>query len=147
MASRDANPIDRHVGARIRMQRLVTGMSQTTLGDKVGITFQQIQKYENGKNRVSASRLQQIANALLVAPDFFFDRVPGKAAGNYSLSKESINIDEFISSRDGIALCRAFRKIGNAKTRRIIVSLVEQLVRAKGVESQSPKLTGPLFRK
>ena len=128
MASKDANPIDRHVGARIRMQRLVIGMSQTTLGDKAGITFQQIQKYENGKNRVSASRLHQIANALKVAPDFFFAGSLGKATGKSGLSGELIVIDEFISSRDGIALSQAFRKIKNAKTRRSIVSLVEMLV-------------------
>lgn len=129
MVSRDANPIDRHVGARIKMQRLMIGMSQTTLGDKAGITFQQIQKYENGQNRVSASRLQQIANALKVTPDFFFDGSLGKAAGNYGLPKESIIIDEFISSRDGIALSQAFRKIKNARTRRSIVALVEHLTK------------------
>jgi transcriptional regulator with XRE-family HTH domain len=127
MASRDSDRIDRHVGARIRMQRLIIGMSQTTLGNKAGITFQQIQKYENGKNRVSASRLHQIANALMVTPDFFFDGAVSRAAGN-SRSKETILIDEFISSRDGIALFQAFTKIRNVKTRRTIVSLVEHLV-------------------
>jgi transcriptional regulator with XRE-family HTH domain len=127
MASRDANPIDRHVGARIRMQRLTMGMSQTTLGGKMGITFQQIQKYENGKNRVSASRLQQIANVLTVEPEFFFDGAGTRTGG--SPSKELASIDEFISSRDGVALSLAFLKIRNPKTRRSIVALVEQLVR------------------
>jgi transcriptional regulator with XRE-family HTH domain len=110
------------------MQRLVIGMSQTMLGDKTGITFQQIQKYENGKNRVSASRLQQIANALKVAPDFFFDGSLGKAAGKPSLAGELIVIDKFVSSREGVALFQAFRKIKSGKTRRSIVSLVEMLV-------------------
>jgi transcriptional regulator with XRE-family HTH domain len=128
MAGKSTDPIDRRVGARIRMQRLLTGMSQTTLGDKTGITFQQIQKYENGKNRVSASRLQQIANVLMVKPDFFFDGGPGKAPNNTGLSEDSSFIDEFISSRDGLALAKAFGKITNGKTRRLARALVEQLV-------------------
>jgi transcriptional regulator with XRE-family HTH domain len=128
MAGKSTNPIDRRVGARIRMQRLLIGMSQTTLGDKTGITFQQIQKYENSKNRVSASRLQQIANVLMVRPDFFFDGGPAKAPNNSGLSEDSNFIDEFISSRDGIALAKAFGKIRNGKTRRLVRSLVEQLV-------------------
>ena len=72
MAKKTVGPTDRHVGARIRMQRMVCGMSQTDLDESVGVTFQQVQKYENGTNRVSASRLQQIANVLKVAPDFLF---------------------------------------------------------------------------
>jgi transcriptional regulator with XRE-family HTH domain len=71
MVKKTGNPIDRHVGARIRMQRMVRGVSQTDLGNAVGVSFQQIQKYENGSNRVGASRLHQIADALEVTPDFF----------------------------------------------------------------------------
>ena len=67
------NPIDRHVGARIRMQRMVRGVSQTELGNAVGVSFQQVQKYEKGSNRVGASRLHQIADALEVTPEFFFE--------------------------------------------------------------------------
>lgn len=129
MPSKVVNPIDRHVGARIRMQRLLNGVSQVMLGDRTGITFQQIQKYENGKNRVSASRLQQIASILKVEPAFFFDGSLGKAAAStYDIPRETIIIDEFISSADGIALSRAFVKIKDAKTRRCIISLVENLV-------------------
>ena len=71
MVSKSIDPIDRHVGARIRMQRMVSGLSQTELGQAVGITFQQVQKYEKAANRVSTSRLQLIANTLKVAADFF----------------------------------------------------------------------------
>ena len=97
------------------MQRLLVGMSQTTLGDKTGITFQQIQKYENGKNRVSASRLQQVANVLMVTPDFFFDGGLVKAPNNSGLFEDSKFIDELICSRDGIALAKAFGRSGTPR--------------------------------
>ncbi|MGC1355802.1 MAG: helix-turn-helix transcriptional regulator [Xanthobacteraceae bacterium] len=126
MPKKSVNPTDQHVGARIRMQRMVHGFSQTELGEAVGVSFQQIQKYEKGTNRVSSSRLQQIAIALEVAPDFFFAETQAKKAGN-SGSSETILIDEFISSRDGIALSRAFGMISNVKIRRSIVLLVEQI--------------------
>jgi transcriptional regulator with XRE-family HTH domain len=124
MAKKRANPIDRHVGARIRMQRMVRDMSQTNLGNAVGVTFQQVQKYENGTNRVAASRLQQIANALKITPEFFFEGAPTKGVNR---PKEVAVIEDFISSRDGIALSRAFTKISGAKMRRSIVFLVERL--------------------
>jgi transcriptional regulator with XRE-family HTH domain len=126
---KSVNPIDRHVGARIRMQRMVRGFSQTELGEAVGVTFQQVQKYEKGVNRVSASRLQRIADALEVTPEFFFDGASAKAVGSPS-SKEVTTIDEFISSRDGVALSRAFTRIPDAKIRRSIVLLVEQISQA-----------------
>ncbi len=71
MTVKPVNPIDRNVGARVRMQRMLRGLSQADVGKAVGVFFQQVQKYEKGRNRIGASRLQQIANAL--APDFFFD--------------------------------------------------------------------------
>ena len=126
MAKKIANPVDQHVGARIRMQRMVRGLSQTELGKAVGVTFQQVQKYEKGVNRVSASRLQQIANVLKVRPDFFFAETSAKAVGNAG-SKEIANIEGFISSRDGIALSKAFINIGDPKIRRSIVALVQQI--------------------
>ena len=124
--TKSIDPIDRHVGGRIRMQRLVSGMSQTTLGDKAGITFQQIQKYENGKNCVSAGRIQQFANVFKVPPEFFFDGASAKAVGK-SDTRETAVIEAFISSREGIGLSKAFSNIRDAKTRRSIVSLVQQL--------------------
>jgi transcriptional regulator with XRE-family HTH domain len=126
MATKSANPVDRHVGARIRVQRMVCGLSQTDLGKAVGVTFQQVQKYENGANRVSASRLQQIAKVLRAKPELFFDGVPTMVGSNAGL-KELAAIDKFISSRDGIALSQAFLKISGSKIRRSIVALVEQI--------------------
>lgn len=108
------------------MQRMVRGFSQTELGKAVGVTFQQVQKYEKDTNRVSSSRLQRIANVLKVAPDFFFEEPPAKTAGNAG-SNEITFIDQFISSRDGIALSQAFAQISDAKMRRSIVLLVEQI--------------------
>jgi len=108
------------------MQRMVRRLSQTGLGNEVGVTFQQVQKYENGVNRVSASRLQQFANVLKVRPDFFFEEASAKAVGN-SGSRETAVIDSFISSRDGIALSKAFINIRDTKIRRSIVALVEQI--------------------
>jgi transcriptional regulator with XRE-family HTH domain len=127
MRIKTPNPIDRHVGARIRMQRMVRGMSQTKMGNAVGVTFQQVQKYEKGVNRVGASRLQQIASVLKVPPDFFFDGASAKAVTN--VSAETTLIEGFISSRDGVALSKAFTKISDQKMRRSIVSLVEQIAR------------------
>jgi transcriptional regulator with XRE-family HTH domain len=127
MATKNENAIDRHVGARIRMQRIVRDMSQTELGNAVGISFQQVQKYEKGTNRVSASRLQRIANVLEVTPDFFFEEAQAKKAVGNSGSKEVAIIDQFISSRNGVALLRAFTRIRDVKTRRSIVSLVKQI--------------------
>ena len=120
------NPIDRHVGARIRMQRMVRGVSQADLGNAVGVSFQQVQKYEKGTNRVGASRLHQIADALEVTPEFFFEEV---TKSGISSPKGLAVIDDFILSQDGTALSRAFTKITNAKMRRCIVSLVEQLAK------------------
>jgi transcriptional regulator with XRE-family HTH domain len=126
MVTKTANAVDRHVGVRIRTQRIVRGFSQTELGKAVGITFQQVQKYEKGTNRVSASRLQQIANVLEVTPDFFFDGASAKAVGDSGCEEVAV-IDEFISSRDGVALSQAFTRIRDVKIRRSIVLLVEQI--------------------
>src|ERR1700683_1405940 len=88
----------RHIGPGVRVQRMISGLAQTALSKAVGVTFQQVQKYEKGVNRVGASRLQQIANVLKVRPDFFFDGASRKAVGN-SGSRETAIFDEFMSSR------------------------------------------------
>jgi transcriptional regulator with XRE-family HTH domain len=75
--SKTIDPIDQYVGARIRIQRIELGMSQVTLAQAIGVTFQQVQKYEKGANRISASRLQQIAAALQAPVSFFFENMPG----------------------------------------------------------------------
>jgi transcriptional regulator with XRE-family HTH domain len=81
MPKNGIHPTDSHVGKRVRMRRMMLGMSQEMLGDALGVTFQQVQKYENGTNRISASRLQHISQILQVPAAFFFEGVPRRAAG------------------------------------------------------------------
>jgi len=120
------NPIDVYVGSRIRMRRNILGMSQEKLGEHLGITFQQIQKYEKGTNRVGASRLQAIASILEVPPSFFFDGAPGGQEGLMEESQSTYMVD-FLSSTEGIQLNRAFARIDDPKVRRKVIDLVRAL--------------------
>ncbi|WP_312807157.1 helix-turn-helix domain-containing protein [Agrobacterium cavarae] len=124
------NPIDIHVGSRIRLRRTMLGMSQEKLGESLGITFQQIQKYEKGTNRVGASRLQNISAILNVPVSFFFEDAPGaepaSASGSAEASSSNYVVD-FLSSSEGLQLNRAFVKINDPKVRRRIVDLVKAL--------------------
>lgn len=130
MTKKSPNPIDKHVGSRVRMRRMMIGMSQEKLGEKLGITFQQIQKYEKGTNRVGASRLQQIATSLSVPPSFFFEGapVPDGTTGNFSEPSSPAYVSDFLATSDGLSLTKAFMKIKDAKVRRRIVDLVESMV-------------------
>ena len=124
------NPIDIHVGSRIRLRRNMLGMSQEKLGENLGITFQQIQKYEKGTNRVGASRLQAIASILGVPVAFFFEDAPGQeASGNRGFAEDSSMAFavEFCGSPEGLQLNRAFVKITDMKVRRKIIELVQSL--------------------
>lgn len=124
------NPIDRHVGARVRMRRLVVRMSQERLGEALGITFQQIQKYEKGANRIGASRLQQIAKILGVPVEFFFDGAPSGdvslAVGFGEMPQPSL-MSDFMATSEGVQLTRAFVKIADPAVRRRVIDLVEAL--------------------
>lgn len=123
------NPIDIHVGSRIRLRRTMLGMSQEKLGESLGITFQQIQKYEKGTNRVGASRLQNISNILTVPVSFFFEDAPGEQPSSSGMAEASSSnyVVDFLSSSEGLQLNRAFVKIGDPKVRRKIVDLVKAL--------------------
>ena len=125
------NPIDIHVGSRIRLRRTMLGMSQEKLGESLGITFQQIQKYEKGTNRVGASRLQAISTILNVPVSFFFEDAPdGNPANNaagFAEASSSNYVVDFLSSSEGLQLNRAFVKISDQKVRRRIVDLVKAL--------------------
>lgn len=120
------NNIDRHVGARLRMRRMLIGMSQEKLGDAIGLTFQQVQKYEKGTNRIGASRLQQIGQILGVAPAFFFEDMPEAVpAGQRGLAEDdSSNLLSFLSSAEGLLLTKAFIRIRDSKVRRKVIDLV-----------------------
>jgi transcriptional regulator with XRE-family HTH domain len=120
------NPIDIHVGSRVRLRRMMLGMSQEKLGESLGITFQQIQKYEKGTNRIGASRLQHIATVMAVPVAYFFEDAPGtptEAAG-LAESRPANYIVDFLSSSEGVQLNKAFVRIKDTKLRRRIIDLV-----------------------
>lgn len=124
------NPIDVHVGSRVRLRRTMLGISQEKLGEHLGITFQQIQKYEKGANRIGASRLQEIARVLNTPVAFFFEDAPGTAAGAATGFAETESADyvvDFLSSTEGLQLNRAFVKIKDAKVRKKIIEMVRAL--------------------
>jgi transcriptional regulator with XRE-family HTH domain len=129
MAKKAPNPIDKYVGSRVRMRRMMLGMSQEKLGNALGLTFQQVQKYEKGTNRIGASRLQQISSILQVPVSFFFDGSPELAAGSreFSEAPSPLYVADFLATSDGLALTRAFMRIEDSKLRRKIVELVEQM--------------------
>jgi transcriptional regulator with XRE-family HTH domain len=123
------NPIDKHVGSRVRMRRMMLAMSQQKLADALGLTFQQVQKYERGANRMGASRLQQISHILQVPAEFFFEGAPNASAphGSNGSALSMAQIDDFISNSDGLRLIGAFMRIDNAAVRRRIVMLVQEI--------------------
>jgi transcriptional regulator with XRE-family HTH domain len=128
IAKKIPNPIDKHVGARVRMRRMMLGMSQEKLGDGLSLTFQQVQKYEKGTNRIGASRLQQIANIMKVPVSFFFEgapNMPGHSGMGEAVSPGYVN--DFLATSDGLSLTKSFMKIKSSKLRRKIVDLVEQM--------------------
>lgn len=131
MAKKAPNPIDKHVGSRVRMRRMMLSMSQEKLGDALGLTFQQVQKYEKGTNRIGASRLQAIANILQVPVSFFFEGAPhgpgGQANTGMSEAPSPAYVSDFLATSDGLSLTKSFMRIKSSKLRRRIVDLVEQI--------------------
>jgi transcriptional regulator with XRE-family HTH domain len=131
--NRRPNPIDAHVGSRVKLRRMLLGMSQEKLGERLGLTFQQIQKYEKGVNRIGASRLFDMANVLGVGVQFFYDDAPGllvaDTATNPGFAEKSTEsyLVEFLNSREGVELNRAFMRITDVKIRRSIIELVRSL--------------------
>lgn len=131
--SRQPNPMDVHVGSRVRLRRMLLGMSQEKLGEQLGLTFQQVQKYEKGVNRIGASRLFDLSSVLGVPIQFFYDEAPNAAAtpamaaGMAEPQASETYMVDFLSSRDGLELNKAFVRINNARVRRSIVDLVRSL--------------------
>ena len=123
------DPTDKHVGSRVRMRRLMLELSQTQLANALGITFQQVQKYEKGTNRVSASRLQQISIVLQVSVPFFFEGLP--APSNKPAKTDGAlvpsDIFHFLVTADGLSLAKSFTRIKSPSLRRAIVNLVDGL--------------------
>ncbi len=124
MSPKTHSPVDGYIGSRVRLRRILIGMSQKNLGDELGITFQQVQKYEKGKNRVSCSRLHQISKILYVSPRFFFegykDTEPTGVRDEYV-----IFMDKLAQSRQVLRLVKAFENIENQSVKDAILKLVE----------------------
>ncbi|HEV3241671.1 MAG TPA: helix-turn-helix domain-containing protein [Methyloceanibacter sp.] len=130
MAGKKPNPVDQHVGSRVRLRRMLLGMSQERLGESMGLTFQQVQKYEKGVNRIGASRLFQISKILDVPVQFFFEEAPhtgGRTTPGMAAANSEAFILEFLNSREGLELNRAFVKISEPKVRKSVVDLVRAL--------------------
>jgi transcriptional regulator with XRE-family HTH domain len=147
MDQKKPNPIDVYVGSRIRLRRTMLKMSQETLGERLGITFQQVQKYEKGTNRVGASRLQHISTILNVPVAFFFD--DGSAGHLSGDSRSEVTEDDavtrFVGSREGIEFNLAFQRVGNPKLRQNILQLVKSLSRSQDAgetDREEPRVTG-----
>ncbi len=123
------NSVDVYVGARLRMRRAMLGMSQGKLGQILGVTFQQIQKYEKGVNRISASRLKQAASVFDVDIDWFYEGGPAEQALKPGFAERTSRVldVQFLSTTEGFKLNRAFTRIRDPKIRRKIIDLVESL--------------------
>jgi transcriptional regulator with XRE-family HTH domain len=125
------NPIDRHVGSRVRMRRVLVGMSQEKLGEALSLTFQQVQKYEKGTNRIGASRLQQISRILGVPVEYFFEGAPQSqdriAANGFGEVSDTTYVADFLATNEGVQLNKAFVRIKDPKLRRKVVELVSAM--------------------
>lgn len=141
--SKSPNPIDVHVGSRVRLRRMLVGMSQEKLGEKLSLTFQQVQKYEKGANRIGSSRLYTIASILNVPVQFFFDDMPANidvsalalAEGGLAEDDETPIVMDFVNSSEGLQLNTAFSRIADSETRKRIVELVKTLASASTEEA------------
>lgn len=131
--SRRANSIDVHVGGRVRLRRMVLGMSQEKLGEQLGLTFQQVQKYEKGVNRIGAGRLFDLSHVLGVPIQYFYEDAPAYQNaenanhGGFAERSAEHDIVDFLATREGLELNKAFVRIEDPKTRRAIVDLVRSL--------------------
>jgi transcriptional regulator with XRE-family HTH domain len=124
---KQANPIDAQVGNRVRLRRMLIGMSQERLGELLGLTFQQVQKYEKGVNRIGAGRLFEVSRILGVGIDYFYEGVNSQLAGGFTDVQSSPPVMEFVSSGEGLQLSLAFMKIKDPKLRKRVLDLVKQI--------------------
>lgn len=131
--SRRPNPMDIHVGSRVRLRRMLLGMSQEKLGEALGLTFQQVQKYEKGVNRIGASRLYELSKVLGVPVQFFYEQAPNadgspaQLVPGFSETPGDCYVVDFLSTREGLELNKAFVRISDPRVRRSIVELIRSL--------------------
>jgi transcriptional regulator with XRE-family HTH domain len=151
LAKKQPSSIDAHVGSRVRLRRMLIGMSQEKLGELLGLTFQQVQKYEKGANRIGASRLFDISQILAVPVSYFFDDVSEEVASQHRLMNGNTNghihhgnghykdlesgphMMEFVSSAEGFQLIRAYTKITDPRVRKRVLDLVKSLTHDEDV--------------
>ena len=136
-ADNRASPVDVHVGARIRLRRTLMGMSQERLGDALGLTFQQVQKYERGANRVGASRLFDLSRILDVPISFFYDNMPEalggigahqqRAAGGFAEQQDGFGADDAMSKRETLELVRSYYRITDPNVRKRMLDLIKSM--------------------
>jgi transcriptional regulator with XRE-family HTH domain len=139
-SQKSPHPIDKHVGSRIRMRRALLGMTQQRLADSLSLTFQQVQKYEKGTNRVSASRLQQIATLLGVEVGFFYEGAGQVPGGSSALDRQAAMLAEVSSSSEGVRLINSFARISDPVVRRRLADLAEGIAQ---LSSQEPLAEQP----
>lgn len=142
--ARRPNPIDAHVGSRVRLRRMVMGLSQEKLGELLGLTFQQVQKYEKGVNRIGASRLFDLSHVLGVTVQFFYDDMPnaigasGAAQPGVAERPAEPYVVDGAGTRDGLELSKAFARITDARVRRALVELAKSLATENESGNSSP---------
>lgn len=129
LESRTPNPVDLHVGARIRMRRRMQSVSQERLADALGLTFQQVQKYERGANRVSASKLYEIATTLHAPISYFFDGLddPAGDGARADTAGDEQTVHAFLMTSEGLDLARGFTRIARGRVRRRLLELIRAL--------------------
>lgn len=144
MSAKVPNPIDAYVGSRVRTRRLMLGMSQERLAEQIGVTFQQVQKYEKGTNRIGASRLQAIAGVLAVPVAFFFQQDNSQPLNTDGLGAITglEDLSDFLTSKEGLSLNKAFMKITDPSIRQSVLTLIKSLANASDVlPSHIPHVT------
>ena len=135
MPKKQTNPVDVQVGNRVRIRRMLIGMSQERLGELLGLTFQQVQKYEKGVNRIGAGRLFDVSRILGVPIDYFYEGMGGQLAAQAGAEYSAPPVMEFVSSGEGLQLSLSFMKIKDPKVRKRVLDLVKSLSNEASGES------------
>jgi transcriptional regulator with XRE-family HTH domain len=139
--TRHPNPVDLHVGARIRLRRRMQGVSQEKLADALGLTFQQVQKYERGANRVSASKLYEIAAALRAPVSYFFDGLADPAGEDNAGARpsEETMVHTFLMTAEGLELAKLFPRVSRGPVRRRVLDLLRAIVGEDGEDDEEDR--------
>lgn len=143
MGKKTPHPMDVHVGGRVRLRRMMLGMSQDKLGEALGLTFQQVQKYEKGVNRIGASRVFEIAKILDVPIQYFYDDFESGAGRSHGFAEsDDVGFMALLHSPEGVQLCRHFAEIKDPKVRKRVLDLVKTLANGEAQEAAGSKDAG-----